>query len=49
VISLLAGESELADVIYKNAIQKNEDFFAVEKRLIEREIQRARGMNRQKH
>ena len=42
VIALLAGEPELANVIYKNAIQKNEDFFAVEKRLIEREIQRAR-------
>jgi beta-xylosidase len=48
VISLLAGEPELADVIYKNAIQKNEDFFAVEKRLIEREIQRARGIKQKK-
>ena len=42
VIALLAGEPELADVIYKNAIQKNENFFAVEKRLIEREIQKLR-------
>ena len=42
VIALLAGEPELADVIYKNVIQKNENFFAVEKRLIEREIQQAR-------
>ena len=42
VISLLAEEPDLADVIYKNAIQKNENFFAVEKRLIEREIQQAR-------
>ena len=42
VLSLLAGEPELADAIYKNAIQKNEDFFAVEKRLIEREIQQLR-------
>jgi predicted membrane-bound spermidine synthase len=42
VIALLAGEPELADVIYRNAIQKNESFFAVEKRLIEREIQQAR-------
>ncbi len=42
VISLLAGEPELANVIYESAIQKNEDFFAVEKRLIEREIQRSR-------
>ncbi len=42
VIALLAGEPDLADVIYKNAVQKNEDFFAVEKRLIEREIQQAR-------
>ena len=48
VISLLAGESELADVLYKNAIQKNESFFAVEKRLIEREIQRARGIKQKK-
>jgi hypothetical protein len=38
VLSLLAGEPELADAIYKNVIQKNEDFYAVEKRLIEREI-----------
>ena len=43
VIALLAGEPELANIIYENAIQKNEDFFAVEKRLIEREIQRARA------
>jgi predicted membrane-bound spermidine synthase len=42
VLSLLAGEPELADAIYKNVIQKNEDFFAVEKRLIEREIQQLR-------
>ena len=42
VIALLAGEPELANIVYENAIQKNEDFFAVEKRLIEREIQRAR-------
>ena len=42
VIALLAGEPELADVIYKNVIQKNENFFAVEKRLIEREIQQLR-------
>ena len=42
VLSLLAGEPELADAIYKNAIQKNEDFYAVEKRLIEREIQQLR-------
>ena len=47
VISLLAGEPELANVIYENAIQKNEDFFAVEKRLIEREIQRARRTQKQ--
>jgi hypothetical protein len=42
VIALLAGEPELANIVYENAIQKNEDFFAVEKRLIEREIQQAR-------
>ena len=42
VIALLADEPDLADVIYKNAIQKNENFFAVEKRLIEREIQALR-------
>ena len=42
VIALLADEPDLADVIYKNAIQKNESFFAVEKRLIEREIQQLR-------
>ena len=42
VIALLADEPDLADVIYKNAIQKNETFFAVEKRLIEREIQALR-------
>jgi spermidine synthase len=42
VIALLADEPNLADVIYKNAIQKNESFFAVEKRLIEREIQQLR-------
>ena len=42
VIALLADEPNLADIIYKNAIQKNESFFAVEKRLIEREIQALR-------
>lgn len=42
VLALIAGESELADIIYKNAIMKNENFFAVEKRLIEREIQKLR-------
>jgi hypothetical protein len=42
VIALLADEPDLADIIYKNAIQKNESFFAVEKRLVEREIQQAR-------
>lgn len=42
LVALMANEPDLADVIYKNAIQKNEEFFAVEKRLIEREIQKLR-------
>lgn len=42
VMALLAGEADLADVIYKNAVQKNDRFFAVEKRLMEREIQKLR-------
>ncbi|MCQ2125540.1 MAG: fused MFS/spermidine synthase [Fibrobacter sp.] len=42
LVALMAGEPDLADVIYKNAIQRNEEFFAVEKRLIEREIQKLR-------
>ncbi|MCF0221047.1 MAG: fused MFS/spermidine synthase [Fibrobacter sp.] len=42
LIALMAGEPDLADVIYKNAIQKNDEFFAVEKRLVEREIQKLR-------
>ena len=36
------NKKKIADAIYKNVIQKNEDFFAVEKRLIEREIQQLR-------
>lgn len=42
LVALLAGEPELASVIYKEAVMKHEDFFAVEKRLIEREIQKLR-------
>lgn len=42
ITALQAGEADLADVIYKNAIQMNDRFFAVEKRLMEREIQKLR-------
>ena len=42
ILSLLAGEANLADIIYKDAIQKNEKFALVEKRLIEREIKKMR-------
>lgn len=42
LVALMANEPDLADVIYKNAIQKNDEFFAVEKRLIEREVQKLR-------
>lgn len=42
LVALMAQEPDLADLIYKNAIQRDEDFFAVEKRLIEREIQKLR-------
>jgi len=42
LISLLAGEPELANVIYKEAIKEHESFFPVEKFLIEREIVKLR-------
>lgn len=42
ILALLAGEPELADVVYKDAVMKNPNVFAVEKRLMEREIQKLR-------
>ncbi len=42
LIALLAGEPDLAEIIYKDAVVKNDEFFAVEKRLMEREIQKLR-------
>lgn len=42
LISLLAREPELANVIYKEAIKPHESFFPVEKFLIEREIVKLR-------
>ena len=42
LISLLAGESELANAIYQDAIKNHESFFPVEKFLIEREIVKLR-------
>lgn len=46
LIALLAGEPDLADVIYKNVVRKDESFFAVEKRLMDREIQKLRRNRR---
>jgi hypothetical protein len=40
LISLLAKEPKLAKEIYKEAILSNEYFYPVEKRLMEREIQK---------
>ena len=45
LIALLAREPELAQAVYKDAIQDNEDFFPVEKRLIERSILKLRKDN----
>jgi hypothetical protein len=42
LISLLAGEPELANAIYQDAIKNHESFFPVEKFLIEREIVKLR-------
>ena len=42
LISLLAGESELANALYQDAIKNHESFFPVEKFLIEREIVKLR-------
>lgn len=42
LISLLAGEPELANAIYQDAIKEHESFFPVEKFLIEREIVKLR-------
>ena len=49
LISLLAEEPELAFVIYKEAILSNDNFYPVEKRLMEREIQKLRAENLKKH
>lgn len=49
LISLLAKEPELAFVIYKEAILSNDNFYPVEKRLMEREIQKLRAENLKKH
>ena len=48
LISLLAEEPELAFVIYKEAILSNDNFYPVEKRLMEREIQKLRAENLKK-
>ena len=42
LIAMLAGESELANAIYVDAIKEHESFFPVEKFLIEREIVKLR-------
>ena len=44
LISLLAHEPELANVIYREAIKPHESFFPVEKFLIEREIVKLRRL-----
>lgn len=44
VLSLLANEPELAIAIYKDAIEGNESFFGVERRLIKREVQKLRNL-----
>lgn len=45
LIAFLAHEPELADVIYKEGIRPHEEFFAVEKLLITKEIPRLRRAN----
>ena len=42
LVSLLAGEPELANALYQDAIKNHESFFPVEKFLIEREIVKLR-------
>ena len=42
VIAFLAREPELANALYKDAIRRHEDMYAVEKLLIEKEIVRLR-------
>ena len=42
LIAMLAGEPELANAIYLDAIKEHESFFPVEKFLIEREIVKLR-------
>lgn len=44
VLSLLANEPELTMAIYKDAIEGNESFFGVERRLIKREVQKLRNL-----
>ncbi|MCF0223983.1 MAG: fused MFS/spermidine synthase [Fibrobacter sp.] len=42
IVALLALEPDLANLVYKEGIQKNEEFFPIEKLLIEREIRKLR-------
>ncbi|PWJ64908.1 MULTISPECIES: spermidine synthase [unclassified Fibrobacter] len=44
VLSLLANEPELTMAVYKDAIEGNESFFGVERRLIKRELQKLRSL-----
>ena len=44
ILGFLAGEPELVDAIYKDAIENNGEFFGVERRLIKKEIQKMRKL-----